>query len=94
MPLTIGQTIAELHAALRDYIEATYHISNEALIEQRRSLLNGTGVIHQRPYLESTPRYKESLRFRDLGLPNPAITLFERLSTGDPDHKEVLHDPP
>ena len=28
MAMTIGETIQELHTALRDYIEATYHVSN------------------------------------------------------------------
>ena len=58
MPQTIQQTIEELHSALRDYIEATYHISSPALIEQRKELLNRAGVIFQDPYIESTPRYQ------------------------------------
>ncbi len=56
MALTIGQTIQQLHRSLRDYIEATYHVSNPMLVDQRRQLLDQRGVIHQQPYLESTPR--------------------------------------
>ena len=36
MELTLEETLGQLHEALRDYIEATYHISNPALVEQRR----------------------------------------------------------
>ena len=68
MALTIGETIQQLQRALRDYIEATYHVSHPVLVAQRRALLEEIGVIHQRPYLESTPRYKTGSALRDLGL--------------------------
>ena len=55
--LTIGETIDEVQTALKDYIEATYHISDPTLVAQRRRLLETVGVIHQEPYIESTPRY-------------------------------------
>ena len=38
MPLTIGETIEQLQHSLRDYIEATYHISHPLLVAQRRRL--------------------------------------------------------
>ena len=55
MESTIGQTIELLHRSLQDYIEAAYHVSNETLVAQRKALLEEIGVIHQQPYLESTP---------------------------------------
>ena len=58
MSLTIGETIQQLHRALCEYIEATYHVSHPILVAQRKQLLDELGVIHQKPYLESTPRYK------------------------------------
>jgi len=36
MTQTIQETIKQLHGSLRDYIEATYHISASPLIEQRK----------------------------------------------------------
>ena len=72
MPLTISETIRQLHQSLSNYIEATYHISNPILIDQRKCLLNEIGVIHQQPYIESTPRYKTGNSFAELGL-DPAI---------------------
>ena len=54
---TIDQTVMQLHAALQEYIEAAYHISDPQMVKERAALLLEPGVIHQRPYLESTPRY-------------------------------------
>ena len=55
---TTKESIEQLHRALSDYIEATYHISAPSLIRQRKELLAQPGLIHQTPYLESTPRYR------------------------------------
>ena len=80
---TIQETIKQLHGSLREYIEATYHISAPALIDQRKELLDRAGVIHQIPYIESTPRYQNGERFAAIkGLPSPRlrlIQLFQRL---------------
>ena len=46
MALTIGETTQQLHRALRDYIEATYHVSHRTLVEQRSALLDQVGIIH------------------------------------------------
>ncbi len=92
--LTIGETIEQLHRALRDYIEATYHISHPTLVAQRRRLLDEPGVIYQRPYLESTPRYRLGASFRDLGL-DPAVLEMLSLVTSAPEGKSsLIHDPP
>ena len=64
MSLTIVETIQQLQGALQDYIEATYHVSHPALVAQRQEILRTPGVIHQRPYLESTPRYKTGTAFQ------------------------------
>lgn len=94
MSMTIGETIQELHGALREYIEASYHISHPLLIAQRRQLLDQLGVIHQRPYLESTPRYKTSRAFRDLGLDPAALEAFTAVSSKQGNLGVLLHDPP
>lgn len=94
MPLTIGETINQLHYSLRDYIEATYHISHPTLVAQRRRLLDERGVIHQRPYLESTPRYKSGNRFRDLGLNAAVLELFSAVSHRSGKLEILIHDPP
>ncbi len=94
MALTIGETIQQLHRALRDYIEATYHISHPTLVAQRRQLLEEPGVIHQRPYLESTPRYKTGAAFRDLGLDAAALEVFSAVSEPQGNLGLLIHDPP
>ncbi len=92
--MTIGQTVGQLHRALRDYIEAAYHISDPTLVEQRRRLLERPGVIHQRPYLESTPRYKQGSVFRDLGLDDAVLDIFAAVSKKDGDLARLVYDPP
>ena len=94
MSLTIGETSQQLQRALRDYIEATYHVSHPMLVAQRRGLLEQPGVIHQRPYLESTPRYKAGLAFRDLGLDEATLDVISAVSKPEGDLGLLLHDPP
>lgn len=92
--LTIGETIKQLHEALCAYIEATYHISNPALIAQRRKLLDAEGVIHQRPFLETTPRYKGSDFFATLGLDEAAVDILSVASSTTDEAQKLIHDPP
>jgi ATP-dependent helicase YprA (DUF1998 family) len=94
MALTIGQTIQQLHRSLRDYIEATYHVSNPLLVDQRRQLLEQRGVIHQQPYLESTPRYKTGDPFAALGLDAAALEVFSCVTQAQGDLPLLIHDPP
>lgn len=94
MSLTIGETTHQLHRALQDYIEASYHISHPTLVAQRRRLLQEPGVIHQRPYLESTPRYRTGARFRDLGLDGAVLDVFSAASQPEGELGLLIHDPP
>jgi ATP-dependent helicase YprA (DUF1998 family) len=94
MSLTIGETIRELQRALQDYIEATYHVSHPMLVAQRRRLLEEPGIIHQQPYLESTPRYRTGSAFRDLDLDDASLEVFSAVSKADGDLGLLIHDPP
>ncbi len=76
MVATIGETIEQMRRSLRDYIEATYHISDPILIRQRARLLDEQGVIYQRPYLESTPRYVTGETFLQCGVAKACIRSF------------------
>lgn len=92
---TIKQTIENLHASLKDYIEATYHISAPSLISQRQRLLDRDGVIHRTPYLESTPKYQSGDAFDAMvGLPDAALELFARLSVPEGKLPKLIYDPP
>jgi ATP-dependent helicase YprA (DUF1998 family) len=92
--LTLGESAASLHDALRDFIEASYHISDERLVAQRRELLERPGVIGQVPYIESTPRYMAGPRFEDLGLPAPALEILLTASMALQDGSPLVHNPP
>src|ERR1700720_817175 len=95
MTQTIQETIKQLHSSLRDYIEATYHISSPALIEQRKELLDRPGVIHQIPYIESTPRYQTGESFSAIkGLPSAALKAYSVLSASEGPLPALLYDPP
>lgn len=94
MSKTIHETIEQLHRSLQDYIEATYHIGNPALISQRRALLERIGVIHQIPYIESTPRYQTGDRFSEIkGLAPGALRAFQTLAQPSDGVAQVLYDP-
>ena len=91
---TIAQTIAEIQSALQEYIEATYHVGNPAVIAQRKQLLESDGVIFQPPFIESTPRYQTGKRFADLDLGAAASGLFASLTDASGDSERLLFDPP
>jgi len=90
---TIAETIDKIQSALREYIEATYHVGHPMLIEQRRKLLDQEGVISQPPFIESTPRYQTNRRFSDLDLDDAALDLFASL-TSSVGGAPLLYDPP
>ena len=95
MAKTIQETISELHGSLRDYIEATYHVSAASLIRQREELLQEPGVIHQIPYLESTPRYQTGETFAEMkGLPEAALAVYAALSKPKGELDRIFYDPP
>jgi ATP-dependent helicase YprA (DUF1998 family) len=90
---TVGDSVTEIRRTLQDYIEATYHIGDPSLVEQRRRLLEQEGVLFQAPYIESTQRYTPSVPYADLDIPASAKALFAEMAhprDGDP----LLHDPP
>src|ERR1035437_3549112 len=91
---TIAETTDDIRAALQEYIEATYHIGDVALVMQRRHLLEQEGVIFRSPYIESTPRYVSGRLFGDLELPEAAKSLLDTLTTGTAGKGPLLNDPP
>ncbi|HKV78659.1 MAG TPA: DEAD/DEAH box helicase [Candidatus Sulfotelmatobacter sp.] len=91
---TIDQTIADLQSSLREYIEAAYHISDPRMVGQRAELLRECGVIYQRPFLESTPRYVAGPKYSEIpGLDVKVSSLLTSLATLD-EEKPVLFNPP
>ena len=92
---TIQENIKQLHGALCDYIEATYHVSARSLISQRKELLDRPSVIYQVPYLESTPRYQTGESFAAMnGLPAAALEAYLAVSKPEGDLPRLVYDPP
>jgi ATP-dependent helicase YprA (DUF1998 family) len=91
---TIAETITEIQAALRDYIEATYHVGHPSIIQQRRELLETEGVLFRAPFIESTPRYQTNRRFADLDLDPAVHQLLNPLTQNVGNLAPLLHDPP
>ncbi len=92
---TAQESIEQLHRALSDYIEATYHISAPSLIRQRKQLLAQPGLIHQIPYLESTPRYQTGEPLSKMsGLSAAAMEAFLSVSKRDGNCPQLVYDPP
>ena len=95
MPPTVPSAIKPLHSSLNEYIEATYHISDKLLIARRKELLNKPGVIHQVPYLESTPRYETGEHFSDMaGLSPAALEAYLSVSASQGGLPRLIFDPP
>lgn len=95
MSQTIHQVAQELRDSLIEYIEATYHIGDPALLMQRRTLLEELGVVHQTPYLESTPRYQAGRKFSEIPELSPAAEeVYTLLATPNAEGKRILYDPP
>jgi len=85
----------ELLSTLTGYIEATYHISDPHLLFQRSLALQEPGVIHQVPFLESTPRYQPGVRFEAIaGLHPAALVALTTLAARNAHGKSVLFNPP
>src|SRR5579862_9099158 len=93
-PLTIGETTEQLRLALRDYIEATYHISHDKLVLQRQRLLDTVAVIHQQPYLESTPKYQLGPRFDEIEGLDPVVRDVFASVSSEIGGKRHVYDPP
>lgn len=92
---TMAEVAATLRESLIEYIEATYHISDAAILKQRRDLLEEVGVVHQSPFLESTPRYKTGRKFSQIkNLPQAARQVFEMLAVPNERDQRLLYDPP
>ena len=89
---TLSETISDIRGALRDYIEAAYHVGHPILVDLRRALLHEEGVLYRTPFIESTPKYILGDRFSDLSLPEPIAELFDALAKhGD---STLLYNPP
>jgi len=68
----VTAVVSGLKDALSSYLQAQYHIRDEALVEERRKLFDTPGIIAQRAYVEATPSYASEKRLADLKIPSAA----------------------
>ncbi len=72
-----AQTVFQgLRRNFHQYLEAQYHIWDEALIEERRQLLETSGVSYQTPQLEATPFYVVGKSYSELSIPIAAKEIL------------------
>ncbi len=94
MALTIAETIDQIRVALRDYIEATYHVGHPDVVAQRREVLDKEGVLFKEPFIESTPRYQTDRSFAELDVDPSVRHLLAKLTRSGEDFNPILYDPP
>lgn len=61
-----------------EFLEATYHISNERLIKERKQLME-EGTVFTEPWIEGTPRYKSGKGFNELNVDNCVKSILKEL---------------
>lgn len=76
----VTTVVAGLKDALSSYLQAQYHIRDDGLVKERRSLFDQNGVIAQRAYVEATPSYATGNRIEALNVPKPARELLMALA--------------
>lgn len=77
---SISTTIQALTGILRQYLESQYHIWDESLVAERRSLLETEGIIAQQPYLEATPFYQRADSYDAIDIPESVRSLLKACS--------------
>jgi ATP-dependent helicase YprA (DUF1998 family) len=91
--ITVIEAIKKLHHSLKEYIEATYHISHPSIIQQRKRILDEVGVISQKPFIESTPKYKSGEIISNLKIGKNAKLIFSILSQDSTEFNKIIFDP-
>lgn len=83
---TVGNVFDGISRTFHQYLEAQYHIWDESLIAERRTLLQSPGVTYQLPRLEATPFYPSAPPFQGLNIPDAAKKILsiagDRKGTG------------
>jgi ATP-dependent helicase YprA (DUF1998 family) len=74
----MAEAIKSLSRKHIEFLEASYHISNERLIKERRQLMEEKTVFTE-PWIEGSPRYKSGKAFKDLDVENSVKTILKDL---------------
>lgn len=91
---TLNSSVDKLKQTFIDYIKATYHIADEAIIKQRDKILNTVGNVFQKSFIESTPQYEVGEKIENMGdLSQELRELLLSLSISDEENKKIIFNP-
>lgn len=76
--VSVAEAIKSLSRKHIEFLEATYHISNERLLKERRRLMEERTVFTE-PWIEGSPRYKSGKAFEDLAVEDSVKTILKDL---------------
>ena len=76
--VSVADAIKSLSRKHIEFLEATYHISNERLIKERRQLME-EGTVYTEPWIEGSPRYKAGKGFGDLDVEESVKSILIEL---------------
>ena len=85
--VSVTEAIKSISRRHLEFLEATYHISNERLIRERRQLMQ-EGTVYTEPWIEGSPRYKPGKSFTDLNISESVKSILLEL------HENGLVYPP
>lgn len=77
---SIQNVFLGLTQSLYQYLEAQYHIRDEAILGERKRLLETAGVTYQLPRLEATPFYALGKPYKDMLIPSAAREVLDAAS--------------
>ena len=76
--VSVSDAIGSISRRHIEFLEATYHISNERLIKERKQLMQ-EGTVFTEPWIEGTPRYKSGKGFEEINIENSVKTILKEL---------------
>ncbi|MHB8397195.1 MAG: DEAD/DEAH box helicase [Thermoplasmataceae archaeon] len=76
--VSVTEAIKSISRRHIEFLEATYHISNERLIRERRQLMQ-EGTVYTEPWIEGSPRYKLGKSFTDLNISESVKSILLEL---------------
>jgi ATP-dependent helicase YprA (DUF1998 family) len=76
--VSVAEAIESIGKRHIEFLESTYHISNERIIKERKRLMD-EGTIFTEPWIEGTPRYKHGGEFEELEVENSVKSVLKEL---------------
>lgn len=78
--VSVADAIRSISRRHIEFLEATYHISNERLIKERRQLMEERTVFTE-PWIEGSPKYKSGKVFEELNVDESVKSILKELQS-------------